>query len=788
MFEKKVTILDGAMGTMLQSAGLRAGERPEILSITKPELIESVHRAYIEAGSQIILSNTFCANAHKLAGLGYSVWDVITASLRAARQACAGTETRVFLDVGPIGELLAPIGTLSFDEAYALFREMLEAGEAAGADGIMFETLSDLAELRVGILAAKECTHLPVYATMTFEADGRTFLGCDAGAVAMTLSGLGVSALGINCSLGPADALQILKRMRRYTDLPLILKPNAGLPDPETGKYGMDAVGFADQMAGFEALGVAYIGGCCGTTPAFIAELAARSGGSTVTWDAGAVSGICSPGRIVEFDGDIHPIGERINPTGKSAFAKTLLDGDTSEAEKRAAIQEEAGAEILDINVGVPGIDEPAMMRAVVTAVTGISMLPLQIDSSNPEALEAGLRAAPGKCLINSVNASAASLERVLPLAKKYGAALVGLTLDGRTLPETAEDRMLYAERIIERAEQIGIKRSDIAIDCLTMTVSAQQQQAAMTLAALRKLRNEWGVQTVLGVSNISFGLPDRQQITETFLAAALSNGLTLPIVNPNQAGIMGTIDAARVLMGFDRDCSEYVRRHAAAAAQPSQPQQSKPGSADAAAMLMDAILHGQADTAVQLTRQALETTAPLTLAEDVLMPALDRVGVQYEARQIFLPQLMNAAGAAGAAFDVIRERIAESGQNAEKKGPVVLATVEGDIHDIGKNIVKTVLENYGYAVIDLGRDVKPETVCERTVQSGAKLVGLSALMTTTVPAMERTIRMLHERGINVPTVVGGAVLTEAYAKRIGADYYAKDAKASADIAKQVIG
>ena len=428
------------------------------------------------------------------------------------------------------------------------------------------------------------------------------------------------------------------------------------------------------------------------------------------------------------------------------------------------------------------------MMRAVVTAVTGISMLPLQIDSSNPEALEAGLRAAPGKCLINSVNASAASLERVLPLAKKYGAALVGLTLDGRTLPETAEDRMLYAERIIERAEQIGIKRSDIAIDCLTMTVSAQQQQAAMTLAALRKLRNEWGVQTVLGVSNISFGLPDRQQITETFLAAALSNGLTLPIVNPNQAGIMGTIDAARVLMGFDRDCSEYVRRHAAAAAQPSQPQQSKPGSADAAAMLMDAILHGQADTAVQLTRQALETTAPLTLAEDVLMPALDRVGVQYEARQIFLPQLMNAAGAAGAAFDVIRERIAESGQNAEKKGPVVLATVEGDIHDIGKNIVKTVLENYGYAVIDLGRDVKPETVCERTVQSGAKLVGLSALMTTTVPAMERTIRMLHERGINVPTVVGGAVLTEAYAKRIGADYYAKDAKASADITKQVIG
>ncbi|MBQ8092295.1 MAG: homocysteine S-methyltransferase family protein [Clostridia bacterium] len=782
MRKQNVTIMDGAMGTMLQSAGLKAGERPEILSITHPELIEEIHRAYIAAGSEMVLTNTFCANAHKLAGQGYSVKEVVTASVGAARRACTGTGTKVLLDIGPVGELLAPIGTLSFDEAYALFKEMLTAGEAAGADGVLFETFSDLAEIRIGILAAKECTALPVFATMTFEADGRTFLGCDAGAAAMTLSGLGVEALGINCSLGPVEALQVLKRMRRYTDLPLILKPNAGLPDPETGLYRLDAAGFAAQMAGFATLGAAYVGGCCGTTPAFIEALCGIAKGKSVSWETGAVRGICSPGRIVEFDGDIHPIGERINPTGKSAFAKTLLDGDTSEAEKRAVTQEEAGAQILDINVGVPGIDEPAMMRAVVMAVSGISMLPLQIDSSNPEALEAGLRAAPGKCLINSVNASEESLKRVLPLAKKYGAAVVGLTLDGRRIPETVEERLVYAKRILDAAVDAGIRREDVAIDCLTMTVSAQQKQAAMTLTALRQLHDEWQVQTVLGVSNISFGLPERQLVTETFLAQALASGLTLPIVNPNQTGIMGTIDAARILLGYDAGCAAYVERHAGAPA----PVQEK--AAGGTGTIEEAILRGQADTAVQMTRQALQDTAPLVLAETVLMPALDKVGQRYEAKQIFLPQLINAASAAGAAFDEIRAHIAGQGENTEKKGPIILATVEGDIHDIGKNIVKTVLENYGYAVIDLGKDVKPETICERTVQSGARLVGLSALMTTTVPAMERTIRMLHERGINVPTVVGGAVLTEDFARRIGADYYAKDAKASADIARQVIG
>lgn len=784
MIERTVTLMDGAMGTMLQSAGLKAGERPEILSITQPDLIRSIHRAYIEAGSQMILANTFCANAHKLAGQGYSVREVVTASVQRALEAAAGTETKVLLDVGPIGELLSPIGTLSFEAAYDLFTEMLEAGEAAGAHGVLFETFSDLAEIRIGVLAARERTHLPVYTTMTFEADGRTFLGCDAGAAALTLSGLGVEALGINCSLGPAEALRVLSRMRRYTDLPLILKPNAGLPDPETGVYPLDPASFADQMEAFRSVGAAYIGGCCGTSPDFIAELARRSRGTVVCWEAGAVTGICSAGKVVEFDGNIHPIGERINPTGKSAFARALLAGDTGEAQKRAVLQEEAGAEILDINVGVPGIDEPAMMRAVVAAVTGISMLPLQIDSSSPEALEAGLRQAPGRCLINSVNASEESLRAILPLAARYGAAVVALTLDGRRLPESTAERIGYAEQIMNAALEAGLKETDVAVDCLTMTVSAQQEQAFMTLEALREIRKRWKVQTVLGVSNISFGLPNRQLVTTTFLAQALAFGLTLPIVNPNQAGIMDTIDAARVLLGMDKGCASFVERHAGTEpANSRKPEQSVTGGT-----LEEAILKGRAQEAENLARAALETRDPLELAEQVLMPALDQVGLQYESKQIFLPQLLNAAAAAGAAFEVIRARIADRGEHSEKKGPIVLATVEGDIHDIGKNIVKTVLENYGYAVIDLGKDVSPQVILDRAVVSGARMVGLSALMTTTVPAMERTIRLMHEKGVAIPIVVGGAVLTEAYAEKIGADYYARDAKATADIARKIIG
>ena len=781
MFEQKIMLLDGAMGTMLQSAGLRAGERPETLSLTRPQVVEEIHRAYIEAGSQYILSNTFCANAHKLAGTGFAVEEVVTASVQAALRACRGTKTRVCLDIGPIGELLAPLGTLSFREAYDLFAQMVKAGARAGAQAIFLETFSDLGEIRAAVLAAKEHSDLPVFASMTFESGGRTFLGCQAGAAAMTLSGLGVSAVGVNCSLGPREVEPILREMRKYTDLPLILKPNAGLPDPATGAYAMGAEEFAALCEPFAGLGVGYMGGCCGTTPDFIRALRGRVQGKATRWDRKKKNGICSPGRVLLFDGDVHPIGERINPTGKSVLAQALRDGDMNEVQARAISQEEAGAQILDINVGVPGLDEAAVMEKVVAAVSGTVMLPLQIDSSNPEALEAGLRLAPGKCLVNSVNASRKSLDAVLPLVKKYGAAVVGLTLGEHGLPATAEERLGFARTILEEADRYGIPREDVAIDCLTMTVSAQQEQAGETLKALMTLGKDWGLQTVLGVSNISFGLPERQLVTQTFLAQALACGLTLPIINPNQKGIMDTVDAARVLLGTDRGSADYVERHARAV-------QAAPKAESVQGTLEEAILRGQCAEAAALSRSALERTAPLELAESELIPALDKVGTLYESGRIFLPQLMNAAKAAGAAFDEVRKKIAESGDKGEKKGPVVLATVQGDIHDIGKNIVRTVLENYGFQVIDLGRDVPPEEVVRTARESHARMVGLSALMTTTVPAMKKTIQCLREAGLDVPVMVGGAVLTPDYAREIGADYYARDAKQSADIARDVIG
>lgn len=781
MIEKQITILDGAMGTMLQASGLKLGVRPETLSITNPELIKNIHRMYIDAGSEMILTNTFCANAHKLAGTGYTVEEVVKASIRNARE--ASENARVLLDIGPIGELMAPVGTMHFETAYDLFKEILIAGEQAGADGVLFETFSDLAEIRVGILAAKECTSLPIFATMTFEENGRTFLGCDAGAAAMTLGGLGIEALGINCSIGPEACLRILKEMRKYTDLPLILKPNAGLPDPQTGEYRMTPESFVREFNGICDLGVAYIGGCCGTSPAFIKGLS-RYRGQVTRWEASSITGICSASRCVLFDSDIHPIGERINPTGKKAFAASLLEGDSTEAERRAVIQEEAGAEILDINVGVPGIDETAMMKKVVLAVSGISALPLQIDSSNPEALEIGLRMAPGKSLINSVNASKESLEKILPLAKKYGAAIVALTMDGRRLPEDDKERIVYAQRIIKAAEKAGIDPRNLCIDCLTMTVSAQQSQALHTLNAMRALMEMYPIQSVLGVSNISFGLPERGIITTAFLSQALAYGLTMPIINPNQSGIMEAIDAARVIRGSDRDCMNYVAKYADRKAEKTE---SRPSAQDHMT-IEEAVKRGQKETAVRLTQEALLSRTPIELANDVLIPVLDEVGKAYEENRIFLPQLMNAAGAAGAAFDVIREKIQASGESAEKKGPIVLATVEGDIHDIGKNIVHAVLENYGYRVIDLGKDVPPAVVCESAKKNGAKLIGLSALMTTTVPSMERTITALHKAQIEIPVVVGGAVLTPEYAEKIGADYYAKDAKQTADIAKAIIG
>lgn len=781
--EAKIVLLDGAMGTMLQKAGLKLGDRPETLSITAPDVVASIQQRYVQAGSGMILANTFCANAHKLAGTGYGVAEVIAASIAVAKCACEGTQTKVALDIGPIGELLEPLGTLRFDEAYDLFAEMIDAGAAAGADAVFFETFSDLNELRAGVLAAKERSSLPVFASMTFEATGRTFLGCRADCCAMTLSALGVHALGVNCSLGPREVAPILRTMRAYTELPLILKPNAGLPDPATGAYNTTPEEFAEQCAALSDCGAVYVGGCCGTTPDFISALASRLSGETTRWEGKQASGVCSASRAVPFDGDVHVIGERINPTGKKRFQQALREGDMGYIVSQAVEQQEAGAQILDVNVGLPGIDEPEMMRRVVTAITGAVDLPLQIDSSNPAAIEAGLRYAPGKCLVNSVNASQTSLEAVLPLARKYGAAVVGLALGENGLPGTVEERVRFAETIIDAAEHAGIRREDIAIDCLTLTVSAQQDQAKKTLDAVRYCNQTLGVQTVLGISNISFGLPQRPVITQAFLTQAIFAGLTLPIINPNQRMMMDAVAACRVLSGRDISSEAFIARFA------DMPKEAAAPKAQGAQLSVgEAIAKGLRAEAAEIARAMLKTTAPLELVENHLIPALDAVGLQYEKQQIFLPQLMNAASASGAAFDEVRAAIAKAGGQGEGKGPIVLATVEGDIHDIGKNIVKTVLENYGFRVIDLGRDVPAEQVAKAVREHSAKIVGLSALMTTTVPSMEKTIAHLHAEGLHVPVIVGGAVLTPDYAKQIGADYYAKDAKQSADIAKAILG
>ncbi|MBE5798764.1 MAG: homocysteine methyltransferase [Clostridiales bacterium] len=784
MYTQEITILDGAMGTMLQQAGLKLGDRPETLSITAPDVVESIQRRYVEAGSRLLLANTFCANAHKLSGTGFGVEEVVAASIAVAKRAAVDTDARVALDIGPIGELLEPLGTLSFDEAYNLFAQMIRAGVAAGADAVFFETFSDLNELRAGVLAAKECSDLPIFASMTFEQSGRTFLGVRADCAAMTLSALGVEALGVNCSLGPKEVAPILRMMRDVTNLPLILKPNAGLPDPATGEYNTTSEAFAASCAELLDIGAAYIGGCCGTSPEYIAALRTALVGKRAVWEKKRTYGICSASELCAFGQGVRVIGERINPTGKKRFQQALREGDMNYIVAQAIEQEEAGAQILDVNVGLPGIDEAEMMRRVVTAISGAVSLPLQIDSSNPAAIEAGLRAAPGKCLINSVNASKASMESVLPLAKKYGAAIVALTIGEAGLPSTVDERLELAGKIISSAESMGIDRRDIAVDCLTLTVSAQQDQAAKTLEALRCIRNEWGLETVLGVSNISFGLPQRQIVAQAFLTQAIFAGLTLPIINPNQKEMMDTISASRVLSGEDVSCEAYIQRHAQI-----KREESKPGLSGTEQMnIAEAIAKGMKAEAQSIAREMLKDIAPLDLVEQHLIPALDLVGARYESQQIFLPQLMNAANASGAAFDEVRKAMSSGGEPTKGKGPIVLATVEGDIHDIGKNIVRTVLENYGFHVIDLGRDVPAEKVLSAVREHQAKLIGLSALMTTTVPSMQRTIELLRTKGVNVPVIVGGAVLTPDYAREIGADYYAKDAKQSADIAKEILG
>lgn len=779
--KKRYFLLDGAMGTMLQKSGLKLGERPDLVSITHPEIVEGVHRDYIEAGSDWVVSNTFGANGLKLEGCGYSVEQVVTAGIRAAKQAAAESSARVLLDVGPLGELLEPAGILKFEEAYELFRQVMEAGCKAGADGILLETMTDLYELKAGILAAKENTPLPVLTSMTFEANGRTFTGCTVEALAMLAEGMGVDAVGINCSLGPVEIYPLAKRLCEATNLPVFIKPNAGLPDPAAGTYEIDPRQFAQQMNAYKELGVSAVGGCCGTTPDYIRELhRVFEGDAPVKRKNVCRSAVCTPTRTVEID-RVRVIGERINPTGKKRFKEALKNGDMDYILSQAVEQASAGAEILDVNVGLPGIDEKEMMVRAVKAIQSVCELPLQLDSTRADVLEAGLRVYNGKPIVNSVNAEKAVLDRILPICKKYGAAVVGLTLDENGIPPLAEQRFELAKRIVEAAEQAGILRSDVFIDCLTLTASAQQEAVMETLKAVQMVKEQLGVKTVLGVSNISFGLPCREYLNTSFLTLAMAHGLDLPIMNPNTEAMMAAVASYQVLYAVDKDSKDYLARYASqnAAAVPA---------GEKGVSLHDAVLQGLKVPAAQAAKAALETQDPEQLVNTVLIPALDKVGADFEKGTLFLPQLLQAAGAAQAAFEVVKDDIAASGTKQEGKGKIVLATVRGDIHDIGKNIVKTLLENYGYDVIDLGRDVPAEEVVQAVRRQQVHLVGLSALMTTTLGSMAETIAALRKENLPCKVMVGGAVLTPEYAAEIGADYYAKDAKQSVDIARQVLG
>lgn len=777
--KKEFLFLDGGMGTMLQSLGIETEHIPELLNLTAPDSIKKIHRMYIENGSDIVYANTFGANRFKLSKCGYSVEEVVSAGVKNALEAADG-HALAALDIGPLGQLLEPSGTLSFEEAYDCFREIVLAGK--DADVIVIETMTDLYETKAALLAAKENSDKPVLVTMTFEENMRTFTGVSPEAMAAVLTGLGADAIGVNCSLGPAELLPVLEKICANTSLPVIAKPNAGLPDPSTGLFSVSPEDFAASALKLADAGVSIFGGCCGTTPAHTGALVkALSGIKRKQREIAKKSVVCSAVSCVEID-QPRIIGERINPTGKKRFKEALVAGDIDYILGQAVEQIHAGAEILDVNVGHPEIDEKAMMIKAVKAIQSVCDTPLQLDSTIPDVLEAGLRVYNGKPIVNSVNGEDESLDAILPLVKKYGAAVVGLTLDKAGIPKTADGRFAIAEKILSRALEYGIPREDVYIDCLTLTASAEQDGVMETLGALKRVKSELGLKTVLGVSNISFGLPNRELITRTFLTMALQNGLDLPIINPNVESITGAVRAYRLLAGIDRNSVEFIKvysqdNHASAAPAVAAPS----GNVD----ISYAVENGLKNDAVKAARELLKDNDPMTIINEYLIPALDSAGAKFEKGTIFLPQLILTAGAAQACFEAVKESL-PSGLDGVSKGKIVLATVKGDIHDIGKNIVKVLLESYGFTVIDLGKDVAPEVIVEAAIKHQVKLVGLSALMTTTLKSMADTVALLNEKYTDCKTVVGGAVLTEAYAKQIHADFYAKDAKQAVDIASEI--
>ena len=797
---KELLFLDGGMGTLLQAEGLAPGELPETWNIEHPEKVEAIHRRYYEAGSDVVLANTFGANVCKFHDDRYTVEEVIRAGIANAKRAGEqiGKETYVALDMGPTGKLLKPMGDLDFDDAYEAFAEAVRYGEKYGADLIHIETMSDTYEVKAAILAAKENSSLPVFVTMIFDERGKLLTGGDVPSVVAMLEGLRVDALGLNCGLGPKQMLPILNDLRRYTSLPIIVKPNAGLPKQKNGEtyYDVEPDEFARIMQEVVKGGACVIGGCCGTTPEHIKKLVEECKDLPLRKIEKKHDTIVSSyGQAVILDDMPRIIGERINPTGKKKFKEALKNEDMDYILKEAITQQDKGAHILDVNVGLPDIDEVAMMEKVVKELQSVTSLPLQIDTVDGKAMERAMRIYNGKPMINSVNGKQVSMDEVFPLVRKYGGVVVGLTIDEEGIPKDAEGRVRVAGKIINEAAKYGIDKKDIVIDVLTMTISSEKDGAKVTLEALKRVREEFGVRTVLGVSNISFGLPRRPIVNSYFYAMAMQNGLTAGIINPSSEDMMKAYHSYNALMGFDENCTNYISTYAGTtetvtvqASQAAAAAGNAPKAAGVEMTLKYAIERGLKEEAHHITRDLIGTRKPLDIIQEELIPALNVVGEGFEKGTVFLPQLLMSADAAKIAFAVIKDVLASSGQEEEKKEKIILATVKGDIHDIGKNIVKVLLENYGFDVIDLGKDVPPEAIVEKAVEENVTLVGLSALMTTTVVSMEETIKLLREKKPDCKVMVGGAVLNQDYADMIGADFYGKDAMQSVHYAQKFFG
>ena len=778
-FGKEWIYFDGGLGTMLQERGLQGGEYPETWNLTHPEELIAIHKAYLEAGCHVINANTFGANGLKFD----NVEEIITAGIQLAKEAkkqAGRMDAYVALDIGPTGKLLEPMGDLPFEKAVSYFAQMVKAGVKAGADLILIETMSDTYEAKAAVLAAKENSSLPVIVTMIFDENQRLLTGGSVESAVAMLEGLRVDALGINCGLGPKQMLPVVKRIREVSSLPIIVNPNAGLPVQVNGKtvYDLKADDFAQAMVKMAQIGVQGLGGCCGTTPEYIQKMIEAikdlpckpNTMKEQTW-------VTSYASAVQIGKKAVVIGERINPTGKKRFQQALRNKEFDYILSQALEQEEAGAQILDVNVGLPDIDEADMMKETVVRLQNVCALPLQIDTGNLEALENALRLYNGKPMVNSVNGKLDSMESVFPLIQKYGAVVVGLCLDESGIPSTSKERLAIAQKIVKKAQEYGIQKKDIVIDGLAMTISSQSDGALVTLDTLQKVKEELNVSTILGVSNISFGLPQREIINSYFLSMALQSGLSCAMINPNNEMMKKAFDASMALMNQDAQCMHYISSYS------KQVEEKK--SENPEISLSFAIQKGIQDRVKEITTSLLETKEPLGIIDEELIPALDLVGKGFEQGTVFLPQLLMSAEAAKASFEVLKEKMAQN--QSLSKGKIILATVQGDIHDIGKNIVKVLLENYGYEVLDLGKDVAPEVIVKTAISEEVKLVGLSALMTTTVKSMEKTIELLHKEKPDTFVVVGGAVLNQEYADQIHADHYAKDAMATVRYAEQIL-